>query len=91
MIEKILELPRPGKDEAEILFLYNQDSHWKIVEGYLKRCLAHIGEELGKTENTRDFDMALKGIKAGFDHIIGLPEQAGKILHPTKEDIPDEL
>jgi hypothetical protein len=91
MIEKYLQLPVPNKDEAEILNLYRVDSRWKIIEGYLKRCLDHVMDELGKTDNSRDHDMALKGLKAGLDHIIDLPTKAAEILHPKKEDIPDEI
>ena len=87
-----LIIPEPEKEECEIFRLFPQDKRFEALEGYVRRCLDYVIEDLGKTNNPRDHDMALKGLKAAFEHIIELPKTAERILKPEKkEEVPNEL
>lgn len=79
-------IPQPTKEECEIIALLVKDDKWRTVDQYLSRSLQHIADELGKVDNTREEDMSLKGLKAGFDHLRMLPVKATEILKPPKEE-----
>ena len=85
-------VPRPDQEESEMFRLFAKNQGWKGLEGYLQRCLDFTIEDLGKTDNPRDHDMVLKGMKATLEHIIELPKTAEDILKPVeKEEVPDEI
>ena len=88
----MIPIPKPERSESEMFSLYAKDKRWTALEEYLQRCLDHTIDRLGKTENTRDHDMSLKGMKATLEHIIALPKIAEGILKPEKkEEAPDDL
>jgi hypothetical protein len=89
-MDNVLLFPQPEEDEAEVIALLKDNEAWDAASKYLKRCLEHTIDELGKTENSRDKDEVLKGAKGTIEHVLNLPEIAKVKLEDvvTEEEMP---
>ena len=86
MTDNILTFPKPDESEAQVIALLKDNEAWDAASQYLKRCLEHTIDELGKTENSRDHDMTLKGAKGTLEHIVNLPMIAKERLEGSQEE-----
>lgn len=86
MTDNVLTFQKPDESEAQVIALLKDNEAWDAASKYLKRCLEHTIDKLGKTENSRDHDMTLKGAKGTLEHVITLPMIAKERLEGSSEE-----